>query len=476
MSRRLKVLKNFFSLTTAEVINRLAGLIYLPYIARIFGPEGFGKVNFAESIAGYFLLTANFGFDMIGIREVAKLKEEQTAFAHILLIEVLTSLLSFAALCVFAYFIPKPFEIKLLIVLYGLTVITFALTIEWYFIGMERMNVVAIVRLIKHSFYICLILLVVKSPEHLYRLPLSLVAANILGIAISFHLFFLKNRDRRFHVRTSELRRLCREALPLGVSNLLNASRDKIGPVLVGFMRSAGEVGFYSVGYKLVGVANIIPFMLYRAVFPDMTNFLKGKSPEEGRRYIKEIFKAVSLIAFPLSFLVFYNAAFLVRGIFGPHFEGGTIVLGAIIWTTAVLLFNRPYHYYLLAAGRQKKIFICASAGLIFNVLACFLFVKAWGAVGAAFALLLSELLLGIMYYFVSGIRVAPGREAMAGFFYFVPSLLLCILLKGRVHSLAASFLAVLLYAFILFRFCDIRSLLKPSLPKPGQYEGNTET
>ena len=85
MSGWKTVSKNFFSLTTAEAFNRFAGLIYLPYIARIFGPEGFGKVSFAESIVTYFMFGANFGIDMIGIREIAKLAGAGVGTIHLYL-------------------------------------------------------------------------------------------------------------------------------------------------------------------------------------------------------------------------------------------------------------------------------------------------------------------------------------------------------------------------------------------------------
>lgn len=469
MSRKLKILKNFFSLTTADIANRLAGLIYLPYIARVFGPEGFGKVSFAESFVGYFMLAANFGFDIIGTREVAKYREKQNAFIHVLLIEIITSGVSFLLLCGSLFFLPQPQEIKVLIILYGLTLWTFAFTIDWFFLGMEWMGAVALVRMARQFCYIGLILLSIHAPEHLYRLPLSYVAADMAAVLIFFWIFFYKIRPKSFKVEMSSVRYLAQEAFPLGISNFLNSSRDKIGPVILGFTRTLSDVGFFSVGYKLLCVANIIPYTLNRAVFPDMTHALKNRTEEQARSYIKEVFRVVSIIAFPLAFLIFYNASFFVRLIFGHDFREGAGVLRIIIWSAGLLMFNKFYYYYMIAVGRQKMLFLCSLAGLIVNVGLCFVFVVAWGAQGAAAAFLVSELLVGFIYYFASGAQVAPGRELAMALLCFIPSFVLCFLFEGRLHSLVVTLFAAALYVAIVFKVYDVRSLFSEVTRRGGE-------
>lgn len=440
----------------------MAGLLYLPYLARMFGPAGFGKVNFAESLVAYFMLAANFGFDLVGIREVARFKEEEgKTFAHILALELLTSLGSFLALCAFVYFLPQPAEFKILVLLYGLTLIAFGFTIDWFFLGQERMGVVAIVRIARQLCYIGLILLTIHAPEHLNRLPVSYVAADIIAAAIFFYLFFLRQKKLNVKLEFRVIKYLCSEAFPLGMSNLLNNSREKIGPVVLGFMRSVGEVGFYSAAYKLMCVTHIVPHMFYRAVFPDMAFHLQNKSQDVSVRYLRGVYKAVSLLVFPVSFFVFYNASVIVRFIFGGNFDEGIVVLQIIIWCTAVLFFSRLYYIYMISMGWQKRLFACAAAGLLLNAALCFYFTRPWGASGAAAALLISEFILSFIYYFACGVKAAPGRELLQGLVCFLPALLICIFLSGRAHPLLASLLAGCVYLFIVSRYYDLRTLLK---------------
>ena len=457
-----KIIKNFFSLTTAEVINRLAALIYLPYIARIFGPDGFGKLNFAESIAGYFMLGANFGFDMIGIREIAKSGQgKKNAFANILIIEIAAALVSFFALCVFTYFINQPAQMKILIILYGLTIITFAFTIEWFFIGIERMNVVATVRVIKQLVYISFILLIIKSPQHLYRLPLSFVAANVLAVVILFAIFFLLKKRAAFEFDAKTAKLLFLESLPLGASRTLNVFRDRVGLVFLGFVRTAKEVGLYSVGYKFLTIANIIPQMLYKAIFPNMANFLPQGSPDEIRDYAKKVFRLTSVLAFPLSFFVYYNAGLLVTLIFGRDFKEGIVILQVIIWATMLLMFNRFYYYYLVSTGKQKKLSICSLLAIIINIILCFYFIPLWGPVGAAVAFLASEVIASIAYWLAAKLTVFPFTQFIKSFIYFLPSIILCAVLHGRINSLITTLFAASLYLLILVKATDLLAVIR---------------
>ena len=64
-------------------------LITFPYVSRILGPVGTGKVSFATSVISYFSMFAQLGIPTYGIRACAKVrdnKDKLTKTAHELLI------------------------------------------------------------------------------------------------------------------------------------------------------------------------------------------------------------------------------------------------------------------------------------------------------------------------------------------------------------------------------------------------------
>lgn len=52
-------------------------LITFPYSSRILGPEGTGKVQFANSIASYFAMIAALGISNYATREAAKIRDNE---------------------------------------------------------------------------------------------------------------------------------------------------------------------------------------------------------------------------------------------------------------------------------------------------------------------------------------------------------------------------------------------------------------
>ena len=164
MSTVRRVLKNFLSLTFAQIICNLLGFVAVAYLARVLGVEGFGSIGFAFAIASYFLLLNNLGFDTFGTREIARNKEKISQYVNnILSLKLFTSFIAFFLLLVFVLIIPKPTEIKKLILFYGLTMFSSALTVEWTFMGLEKMGIIAFSRILKQIFYLLFIILLVES-------------------------------------------------------------------------------------------------------------------------------------------------------------------------------------------------------------------------------------------------------------------------------------------------------------------------
>ena len=133
-------------------------LITFPYLARTLGPEHIGALNFAESMAKYFVMLAALGIPIYGVREIAKVhnnKEELTKrFTEIFAINIICtaglSLFFFGSI----FFIPQLYDQK---VLFYWTVIYFVLQVfylEWFFNGMNQFKFIAIRQFIIRFFFI----------------------------------------------------------------------------------------------------------------------------------------------------------------------------------------------------------------------------------------------------------------------------------------------------------------------------------
>ena len=77
MAHQLK--KNVFALTLLQVGNYLVPIAILPYLTRVLGVDGFGRIGFAAAFTMYFVLIVEWGFNLSSTRDVSVLRADKVA-------------------------------------------------------------------------------------------------------------------------------------------------------------------------------------------------------------------------------------------------------------------------------------------------------------------------------------------------------------------------------------------------------------
>ena len=68
---------NFIMNFILTASNFIFPLITFPYVSRVLGASGTGKVSFAISVVSYFTMVAALGIPTYGIRTTAKVRDDQ---------------------------------------------------------------------------------------------------------------------------------------------------------------------------------------------------------------------------------------------------------------------------------------------------------------------------------------------------------------------------------------------------------------
>ena len=104
-AKKLSTKKNLVLNAIKTLTTILFPLISLPYATRVLGKGGLGDVTYAESIVSYFALFAALGIVAYGTRELAKKRQDaqqaNQLISELMLINVVTALIAYAALAVF---------------------------------------------------------------------------------------------------------------------------------------------------------------------------------------------------------------------------------------------------------------------------------------------------------------------------------------------------------------------------------------
>ena len=140
--------KNIFYNVLLAISQVLFPLITFPYLARVLGPDNIGKLNFAESIAKYFILLAALGIPIYGVREIAKKlnskKELTLLFSEIFFINLITTIFLTIVFSIAIYFFPALSQEKELFKWAVLYFIFQLFYFEWFFIGVKEFKYIAL--------------------------------------------------------------------------------------------------------------------------------------------------------------------------------------------------------------------------------------------------------------------------------------------------------------------------------------------
>lgn len=77
------IVSNFFYLSLLQVAGYLFPLLALPYLAKVIGIEGFGKIAFASAVMVWIQTVADWGFNYTATRDVAKNRDNKEKVSEI---------------------------------------------------------------------------------------------------------------------------------------------------------------------------------------------------------------------------------------------------------------------------------------------------------------------------------------------------------------------------------------------------------
>ena len=102
---------NFAYLSLLQIASYIFPLISIPYLARVLGVDGLGKISFAAAIIIWIQTIADWGFDMTGARNVAQTrddrKEVSKIFSDIFWSRIFLMFCSFLVLLLLLLIVPK---------------------------------------------------------------------------------------------------------------------------------------------------------------------------------------------------------------------------------------------------------------------------------------------------------------------------------------------------------------------------------
>ena len=399
MTTTKRILKNLFSLSAAQIISKAIGLFTTAYLARVIKPEGFGIIGFAGAFVSYFGLLVNLGFDTLGVREVARNKDNIVKYVNnIITIRLIMASVGYALLAGVISLLDKPLLVKSVLYITGLGLFANAFLLNWVFQGIEKMEIIAIRQILTSLLSLVGILLLVHNPDDIIWAVIATVVSNGLNTVLMGVIYIKRFGKVSLAFDVPFWKKMFAAALPMAFSAFMIAIYYNMDMVMLGFMRTETEVGYYSAAYKVL-LMSLIPAGIILNVFFPQLSIAKGN---HGR--MEFLMQKYSTVMFIIgAFLSVMGIAFarqIVTIIFGSGFHQSIFLLQILMIDTIFVYVNMTYGNPLLAWDKEAVYMYAIMAGGISNIILNFLLIPHYGAVGASIATVLSEaiVLMGLSY------------------------------------------------------------------------------
>ena len=389
---------NILWISISEISSK--GLIFLGtiYLARILGKAGFGLFSLALTVGVYLWAIADVGVTGYGVREIARNREKSAE-----LYSLLNSLRFVFALCLFLifsgalYMIHMPLEKKLILLSGGIYPITSALSSDWVFRGLEKMQYIVAGSLTTSLFYLGNLFLFVKGHSDTSIAVLLYSSSFLAGSLISMILlrhklnipfsFLVSFKDWRFHIK---------ESFYFAINTVFNNVSIFIPILFMGIWSTAEELGIFSAPHRLSLMITHAGGLAISALYPTLSNLYVTDRDAFKKTHIR-FQKLIIVIAMPVCIISAILSKDIVMFIFGSLYVKSIGIFKVLVWLSLLLIIRYSFGSALLSAGFHRFNMIATGTGAVIVLLVSIVLIPKYSGYGAAFALICGEIFILIL-------------------------------------------------------------------------------
>ena len=459
-NRKHSVRYNFimnFILTASQFI---FPLVTFPYVSRVLSASGNGRVSFASSVANYFLMVASLGIPTYGVRACAQVRDDREKLSRTVqeiffINSVMTALATIAyLLCIFS--VPKFYADRTLFLINGINLVLNMFGMNWFFRGLEQYDYITFRSLAFKVISVVLMFLLVHQQEDYVIYG----AVTVFAFAGSNILNFVRARryiDFRW-MGNYEIRKHLKPILILFAQSLAASVYTNLDTVMLGFMKTDVDVGYYNAAIKIKNILRSLVGSLGNVLLPRMSYYVMEKKSREFLETMLKALNVTSLMSVPLVIYFVIFAGESIHFLAGDGYSGAILAMQIITIAVIPIGLTGVLGVQVLTSLERERYVLCsviigASVDFALNLIC----IPMAGAAGAAFSTMVAEYIVLLVQLFFTRKLIAQLKHRFRILRYLGLSILegaaSCLIKKVGLRS---SFLALVISAAVFFSIYGI--------------------
>ncbi len=393
--RRLqKYLNNSYWLLAERVVGLGLAFVGTIIVARYLGPEDFGLLAYALSLAALFGAAGHMGLHGLVVREIVKLPEDRAAtLGTTAILKLLGMGAGYAVLVVYAWLYEGPDTPQFfLIVIAGLALLFQPLdVINNWFEAFVQARYAVMARISSQVLGTGFKLGLVFAGAGLVYFALVHLLQAVLVALFLLIIFYLKAaiKPSQWVFRRDRAKDLLRQGWLIYLGSIFAVVYLKVDLVMLRWLADTAEVGQYAVAAQLSEAWYFIPSAIVASFFPKLIA-LREQDERLFYHRLQQLFDVLFMMALVVAVAVTLVAPWLVLFLFGSDYAASASILTIHIWAALFIFMRAAFSKWILIENALYFSLFTQGLGAAANVLLNYILIPLHGGAGAAYATLIS--------------------------------------------------------------------------------------
>jgi polysaccharide transporter, PST family len=400
--------RNLFSSTVlvSETAVRL-GMVALVsfWIARAFGPEQFGLLNYASALVMVFWSAALLGIETPLVARLAREKLAGKVLGSALVLRIVAGFIAFGASVAAVTVMRSGEEMPLLLTMIVAVSIPLSApyVIDCWFKVRNEPGWPAAARLFGTLASLAAKVAVLLLDLSVVALAWTIaVEAALTSAALLYAHRRVRDSSEEERLRSSrqEMLSLSRACWPYLVSTTVMAIYMKIDVVMLGALSGDHQTGIFSLSQKITEVTFLIPVVVVDVLFPQLVRHQSG-TPDSAQAASQVFFDLTAAVALTSVFVSALLVWLFLPQLFGEAYRSTSTVFLVHVWGALGMALAHARFKWMAVAGHERLAPVVTACGLAMAVCLHLVLIPTYGAIGAAVGTSIAYLSSGVLASFV---------------------------------------------------------------------------
>lgn len=381
-------------------ISLVLSVFTIVMLTRYLGSRGYGVFTLAFTYVSFFSMIADFGLQLAMVRELAQKERKEKLYGTFLWLKIFLVLFSIVLGIVILFFVPYPNSQKIMIIIALLAISISGISNYGSIIFQSkiRLDLVTLIDIITKIATVFFIIVFVHLNLHLEYIISTVFLGNLIGMMVTYILI----QDKVYFLYDKTIaRQVLLYSIPIGISSFLSLAYFKIDTIMLSIMKNAGEVGLYSLAYKILENVLILWGFYMASVYPILAKLQsRGNKKEIKTVVIKSLLLAL-VGSIPIIIIGFLTSPFIITFFGGKDFSIAIPSLRILLFAVPFLFINNLFYNYFLVIHANAVIIVGMCLSLLFNILCNLYFIPLYGFIGASYVTVISASFLMTFYIII---------------------------------------------------------------------------